>query len=57
MKRLVAALCAGFFALSLLGCGGGGEPPKPPVKPPVKTDEPAKTDPAKTPVKKDTGGE
>ena len=64
MKRLVAALCAGFFALSLLGCSSETPPPKPdPTKPdPTKTEpakvdpakaEPAKADPAKAPVKKD----
>ena len=43
MKRLIAGLCAGAFALALLGCGS--EPTTPPVKkPPVK-------EPVKEPVK------
>jgi hypothetical protein len=49
MKRLIAALCAGAFALAVMGCGTPTEAPKPP-KPPTPPVEKPVTPPAEKPV-------
>jgi len=53
MKKVLAGLCAGAFALALIGCGEGGKPKPPkPNKPAATPEKPKPATPEKPAPKK-----